>query len=125
MKAFLDTHAVVGLYEGDSSVFSRPALDLIERSALFISPIVQLELSLLREIGRFEIPPSTIIEGVATDWGVGLADDPIGAIVARAMEFVWTRDPFDRLLVATAMLHRAPFITRDQKIRENFEQAVW
>ena len=48
-----------------------------------------------------------------------------GDVVAKAMDLHWTRDPFDRLLVATAVLHKAPFVTRDQKILEHFDGAVW
>lgn len=125
MKAFLDTHAAVALYEGNREVFGRRAADLAERSALFVSPVVQLELRFLEEIGRVSAGAADIVGGLATDWGVVMADDPIQAVVAHAMSLGWTHDPFDRLLVATAMLHRAPLITRDQTIHENFADAVW
>lgn len=125
MKAFLDTHAAIGLYEGDEGVFGQAAINLIERVALFLSPVVRLELALLHEIGRVEIGPDEILRGLTDDWGVVVADDPIAAVIARAMSLTWTRDPFDRLLVATAMLHRAPLITRDQKMHEHFSEAVW
>ncbi len=125
MKAFLDTHAAIGLYQGDPGVFGPAAIDLIERVALFLSPVVQLELGLLREIGRVEIGPDEILQALTVGWGVAVADDPIAAVIARAMSLTWTRDPFDRLVVATAMLHRAPLITRDQKIQKHFSEAVW
>ena len=41
------------------------------------------------------------------------------------MPLSWTRDPFDRLLVATALLHQAPLVTCDTRIQENFPGAVW
>ena len=125
MKAFLDTHAAVALYQGDKKVFGRSAADLAERAALFISPVVRLELALLREIGRFQVSPEEIVHGLVDDWGVTVADDPIDSVIAQAMDLSWTRDPFDRLLVATARLHRAPLITRDEKIHDNFAEAVW
>jgi PIN domain nuclease of toxin-antitoxin system len=37
-------------------------------------------------------------------------------VVTQAMPLSWTRDPFDRLIVATAILHRAPLVTRDERI---------
>lgn len=52
MKAFLDTHAAVLLYESDRGVFGRAAAELAERAALFLSPIVELELAFLAEIGQ-------------------------------------------------------------------------
>jgi len=125
LKTFLDTHAAVFLAAGDIDEFGRAAQDLLERSALFVSPIVRLELQLLNEIGRISAKPDAVLTYLATDCGVTLADDPIQAVVLHAVRLEWTRDPFDRLLVATAMLHRAPLVTRDQEIHEHFEGAVW
>lgn len=125
MKAFLDTHVAVLLWRGDVGDFSPRAADLIERSALFVSPVVRLELAFLREIGRLTASADEILAALSSDCGVFQSDDPISTIVARAMDLDWTRDPFDRLLVATARLHRAPFLTRDARILEHFEAAIW
>ncbi len=125
MKAFLDTHAAIALYEGSPKVFGRGAIEVVERAALFISPIVRLELAFLREIGRFEVSPDEIVQGLIHDWGVSVSDDPIASVSAHATDLTWTRDPFDRLLVATALLHRAPLITRDEKIQASYAEAVW
>jgi PIN domain nuclease of toxin-antitoxin system len=46
-------------------------------------------------------------------------------LVPLAMPLTWTRDPLDRLLVATALLHQAPLVTRDARIQENFAGAIW
>jgi PIN domain nuclease of toxin-antitoxin system len=125
VKAFLDTHAAVALCEGRHELFGRRAADLLERSALFVSPVVRLELGFLDEIGRIDAGADEILGALASDLGVVISDDPFQAIVGQAMSFSWTHDPFDRLLVATALLHKAPLITRDQQIRENFKDAVW
>ena len=123
MKTFLDTHAAVILWSGEE--IGKAAEDLFERSALFLSPVVRLELSFLREIGRFDPSPEEILGNLMADFGIRFSNDPMEDIVAEAMPLSWTRDPFDRLLVATAALHRAPFVTRDQTILENFALAVW
>ena len=125
MKAFLDTHVGVALEEGALDNFGIAARDLLERAALFISPVVRLELTYLREIGRLTVPPDEILGGLATRLGIVQSEDPIASVVAEALTLSWTRDPFDRLLVATASLHRAPFITSDQRILENFADATW
>lgn len=125
MKAFLDTHAAVALEEGATEVFGHAAIDLLERAALFISPVVRLELTFLAEIGRLTVEPDEILGHLATRLGVFQSEDPMAAVVAEAVKLTWTRDPFDRLLVATAALHRAPLITNDQLIRESFDGAVW
>ncbi len=125
MKCFLDTHAAVALWRGDVDAFGRRSQDLLERSAVFVSPIVRLELALLKEVGRLSVSPDEILGALAVDLGVRLANDPIEPVVAKAMDLHWTRDPFDRLLVATAMLHKVPLVTRDQLINEHFDDAVW
>ena len=125
MKAFLDTHAAVALYEGEVELFGRRAADLLERSALFVSPIVRLELVFLNEVERVHVGADDILDSLAREIGVLLSDDPVQALVTHAKSLSWTRDPFDRLLVATAMLHRAPFITQDRQILQNYKEAVW
>lgn len=125
MKAFLDTHAAVALWSGDTDAFGPRSQDLLERSALFVSPVVRLELALLKEVGRLNVTADEILNALDVDCGVRLAEDPVSLVVDRAMPLHWTRDPFDRLLVATAMLHKAPLVTRDTLIREHFEDAVW
>jgi len=125
MRAFLDTHAAVFLWEGRAEVFGSKSRELLERAALFVSPIVRLELQFLREIGKLKVDADQILGSLASDARVVASDDALGALVPLAMPLSWTRDPFDRLLVATALLHQAPFVTRDRCIHENFAGAVW
>ena len=125
MKAFLDTHVAVLLFEGRAEDLGAAAVDLIERAALFISPVVRLELAFLAEIRRIRADADSVLAGLATDLGLSIADDPMAAVIAQSMGLDWTRDPFDRLLVATAMLHRAPFVTHDRRIHEHYDKAVW
>ncbi len=56
---------------------------------------------------------------------VTVSRDRVETVVERAMTLSWTRDPFDRVIVATADLHGAPLLTRDERIRENYPAAVW
>ena len=125
MKAFLDTHAAIALEEGAKEVFGRAAIDLMERAALFVSPVVRLELAFLAEIERLTVDPDEVLGNLATKLGIVQSDDPMAAVVTEAMDLGWTRDPFDRLLVATAALHRSPLITNDQRIHDNYADAVW
>jgi PIN domain nuclease of toxin-antitoxin system len=125
MKVFLDTYACIFLLEGDEAAFGKRAKQELERAALFISPLVRLEFAYLHEIHRINHAPDRLLSELTTAYGVTEASDPIQEIVAEAMALTWTRDPFDRLIVATAKLHRAPLITQDQTILEHFENAVW
>ena len=42
-----------------------------------------------------------------------------------AMEFSWTRDPFDRLIAAQALVSGERLLTRDRLIRANCSWAFW
>jgi PIN domain nuclease of toxin-antitoxin system len=45
--------------------------------------------------------------------------------VQAAADLFWTRDPFDRLIAAHAIVANAPLITADAAIRENLPLATW
>ncbi len=125
MKAFLDTHAAVALGEGETEVFGSAAIDLLEHAALFVSPVVRLELAFLNEIGRLTAKPDEVLGDLASNLGIAQSEDSMAAVIAEAVGLTWTRDPFDRMLVATAALHRAPLITNDRRIHKNFDGAAW
>jgi len=125
MKAFLDTHAAVFLWEGRGELFGSGSRELLERALLHVSPLVRLELGFLREVGKLKVEPGEILGSLTGDYGVTVTADPMDRLIPLAMPLSWTRDPFDRLLVATALLHEAPLITRDNRIQEHFAGAVW
>ena len=121
----LDTHVVAWLFAGRADLLSARARTEIEGGDLVISPIVVLELQYLWETKRTTEPASVVVDDLASRIGLGLSQAPFPAVARRAVDLAWTRDPFDRLIVATAALHRAPLLTRDERIRQNFAGAVW
>lgn len=125
MRAFLDTHAAIFLWSGRIEEFGKRSKRLLEGADLAVSPVVKLELALLQEIGRITVSPQALLGALLEDCGVHAVDDPLPAVIERALPITWTRDPFDRLLVATAALHGAPLVTRDAKMQAHFAGAVW
>lgn len=125
MRAFLDTHAAIFLWEGRTELFGSGSRELLERAVLQVSPLVRLELGFLREVGKLKVEPDHLLGSLTADYGVTVTADPIDRLIPLAMPLSWTRDPFDRMLVATALLHEVPLITRDARIQENFAGAVW
>ncbi|HYG63963.1 MAG TPA: PIN domain-containing protein [Thermoanaerobaculia bacterium] len=125
MRAFLDTHAAIFLYEGRAELFGAASRELLERAALHVSPMVRLEMGFLKEVGKLKVDPDLLLGTLAADYGVTATSDTLDSLVPLAMPLTWTRDPFDRLLVATALLHQAPLVTRDARIQECFDGAVW
>jgi len=98
---------------------------LVDRSELRVSPVVLLEMQLLREIGRVNIGPDQWLEILRADFGVTVCTLSLNRVIAESFALTWTRDPFDRLIVAQAIAGKGKLITKDAKIRENFASAIW
>jgi PIN domain nuclease of toxin-antitoxin system len=113
------------LYEGRSELLSVPAARAIETGDLFVSPVVDLELQYLHEIGRITKGAGPVLATLSRELGLRIGEESFVRIVAKAREFSWTRDPFDRLMVAHAALVRARLVSKDQTIRNHFQGAVW
>lgn len=122
---FLDTHVVAWLYAGRIERFPRAALEFLEGGQISISPMAGLELQYLYEIQRLTEPGFTVIADLEKRIGLTVADVSLAEITALAHDVSWTRDPFDRLIVAQAMFHEARLLTADRIILENYEHACW
>ena len=122
---YLDTHAIVWLYAGLIEKFSETTRELINSHEICISPIVRLELQYLHEIQRVTDESQVIVADLSNRIGLLICDKPLNLIVTRALIISWTRDPFDRLIVANAALNDNLLLSKDQRIRENYTFARW
>lgn len=121
----LDTHVVAWLFAGRADLLSARARTSIEEGDLVISPVVVLELQYLWETKRTTEPASVVVDDLASRIGLGLSQAPFPAVARKAVELGWTRDPFDRLLVAQAQLERCAFLTADAHILDYDVDVVW
>jgi PIN domain nuclease of toxin-antitoxin system len=121
----LDTHVVVWLYSGLLNLIPSQIALAINENSLRVSPIVALEIQYLYETRRITIQADTILEDL--DLRIGLRFDRLSfARVARqAVLEKWTRDPFDRLIVAQARIRQVPLLTKDKAIRNHYKNARW
>lgn len=120
----LDTHIAVALFEGRVGMLSARARRLIDREPLSISPAVLLELELLHEIRRIRLPARDVSERLRNDLSIPVADDALDAIARAALPLAFTRDPFDRLIVAHATLRDAALLTQDEWIAANYRNTL-
>lgn len=97
----------------------------IEAEPVFISPIVELELAYLFEVGRVTEPASAPLAALRRTIGLQVADASLAEIAGAAADLTWTRDPFDRLIAAHSIVAGAPLVTANRTIRENLPQAIW
>ena len=122
---FIDTHVAVWLFYGEKDEFSSLARKSIESNALFVSPMVALELNYLKEIGRIEHDSEAVLPALKAQFGVEVFESNFMDIIQEAGTFKWTRDPFDRIISAHAFLEGMKLLTRDKNIRAQFELAFW
>jgi len=57
--------------------------------------------------------------------GLDVADVGVATLTEAATGLTWTRDPFDRLIAAQAVVAGVPLVTADRTILANLHQAVW
>jgi PIN domain nuclease of toxin-antitoxin system len=116
----LDTNALIWSLQGH-----KRAQPLARQARQYLSPASVLELQFLLELGRIRLAPHvTLTDGVQDDrWA--LDEPPAGRWFTRAADMSWTRDPFDRLLVAHASLRGWRLATGDDALIERLgPQAV-
>lgn len=117
---FLDTHIVVWLYDALLNKLSPHAQSVLENGELRISPMSILELQYLYEIKRINVKPKTILHHLEINIDLKKDEAHFSDIVAEAMSFTWTRDPFDRIIVAQAKYNKAYLVTADQIIQAHY-----
>ncbi len=122
---YLDSHVVVWLYAGLVGKFSQAVKDLINECEIYICPVVRLELQYLYEIQRITDDVDAIVSDLSMRMGLKVCDKDFNTIVSKAMTFAWTRDPFDRLIVANAGLNDNILISKDQNILGHYLNAKW
>jgi PIN domain nuclease of toxin-antitoxin system len=125
-RLYLDTHILVWLYQDGAARLTSEGVRAIEAAEqLLISPIVEFELTYLHGISRINCRAVTILDSLRRDIGLETCTQPFAAVIGAALPLDWTRDPFDRIIVAQAAHRESPLLTADQNIRNHYSAAVW
>lgn len=114
MKVLLDTHVLLWALADDARL-SRSHREMIDQGAeLFVSAATVWEIAIKRALGKLTAPADIA--------------KTIAAVGCRPLPITWRHaeeagnlpphhaDPFDRLLVAQAMVEGMPLATEDRKI---------
>jgi PIN domain nuclease of toxin-antitoxin system len=121
----LDTNVVVWLLTGNRAAVSDHAVAALTDDAhpLLVSAASVWEIAIKRSLGKLRL---------ADGWqaalrGLDVTPLPITSMHAEAVEDLpWHhRDPFDRLLVAQAMVEQCPLVTADTRLAAYSIDVVW
>jgi PIN domain nuclease of toxin-antitoxin system len=121
----LDTHLVLWWMSGEASRIGKKALAALGSDGIepIVSAVTIWEAAIKRGLGKLESPDDLLpqLQGA----GVELLP-----ITARHTDLVASlplhhRDPFDRLLIAQAMLEGLPLVSDDAVLRRYDVEVVW
>jgi len=124
MRVLLDTHALLWALSGDPQL-STTARSIIEdlENEVFVSTVSAWEISIKRALGKLEAP----IELGAAVTDAGLLPRLLRFEDCERLDQLPSlhRDPFDRMLVAQALVDGIPIVTRDPAVVRYPVQTIW
>jgi len=116
-RCLLDTHLVLWWVAGDRRL-GAPTRRLIESSACAVSVITMAEISMKAAAGKLRLPAQPLDERLGHA-GIAILPLSLGHVQAASRLMGHHADPFDCLLVGTALSERMQFATRDQVLLEH------
>ena len=128
MRVLLDTHALVWALAEPDRLSSRARAALADPATVaFVSLVSAWELAILEglERVRLQVPLAALFtEGLAA-LGIQLLPIRLAHIAGVAALPQHHRDPFDRLLVATALAERLTVVTADDVFNRYGVPVLW
>ncbi len=102
--AYLDTHLAIWLHAGRVSKLTRAAKSAMEEYPLLISPMVYLAFDLMFASGRCLALAYKVLSDLTSSFCIEICTHPFAAVAAAAIDIGWTKDPFDRIIVAQSVI---------------------
>ncbi len=124
MKLLLDTHAALWFLTDDDRMGENAKQHLSDDSnQVLLSAAVVWEIAIKRALGKLVAPK----EYLSLLLGADVQPLPISVDHAEAVEELPAHhgDPFDRMLVAQALLEGAAIVSRDEVLRRYGATLVW
>ena len=126
MRLLLDTHTLLWLVENDARLSDAAKAAVFSADYVAVSVASLWEIAIKQSIGKLDLDAS--VEEVAnacTEQGVDVLRIAYQHLDAIKLLSEIHRDPFDRLLVATAQCEDMTIVTKDENIAKYDVQTVW
>jgi PIN domain nuclease of toxin-antitoxin system len=124
--ALLDTHAWVWSLTDDPRLSAKARKTIANAGAIYVSPISFFEISQKTRLGKWPEMASFVdgLPGLLEQQG-GLAARLDPTVCTLAGSLAWAhRDPFDRLIAATAILEKLPLVSADAAF-DGLVKRIW
>lgn len=127
MAYLLDTHTLIWFFEGDTKL-SKLATEIIEekRNPVYLSVVSIWEIAIKNSIGKLELQKTieTIVNDTKKD-GISILNIKTEhALKVKELPF-HHKDPFDRMLIAQAMVEDFKIISVDAIFDQYEIEKVW
>lgn len=128
MKVLLDTHSLFWFIEG-SSQLSEAAREIISKPghAIFVSPASYWEMAIKISLGKWKLnrPYDDFLDVAFSGYGfqtIPVLPRHTSRLLALPFHH---KDPFDRLIVAQALVDQLPIVSADQSLDTYGVQRIW
>jgi PIN domain nuclease of toxin-antitoxin system len=131
MKIVLDTHTLLWFIEGSSKLSIKARLKIEDlRNEIFVSSISLFEIAIKLKLGKLVLhkPLSEIFQDIKSAEIKVINISDLHLLEYQSIPFYTEhRDPFDRLIIATAIVERADIISMDQKFiyYKDLVKVIW
>jgi PIN domain nuclease of toxin-antitoxin system len=119
MLLLLDTHILLTVARGEGErfpLFIQSALRN-ERNTIFASAVSLWEIAIKHRLGKLPLPyPLEEWPRALSAFAIALMDVVVPHVLAEAEPVPDTKDPFDRLLLATCHMESMRFVTLDRSL---------
>jgi len=127
IRYLIDTHTAMWFFNGDAKL-SKTANDIIYdfSNPIYMSIASAWEVAIKLSIGKLDIINCTadFLRDAETNKIIILPISPASLTALETLPMIH-RDPFDRLLIATAITEQMTFITDDENIAKYEVSQIW
>ena len=125
LRLLLDTHALIWALSGPRRLPPRVASEVRNpENEVYLSPVGTWEIAIKAALGKIDVDVATVAAG-AHDAGF----EELAVTIAHTIQLstlpAHHRDPFDRLLVAQAMVERLTIVTHDPLLARYSPPILW
>jgi PIN domain nuclease of toxin-antitoxin system len=128
MKYLLDTHTFIWM-AGEPAKLSGKVNEIVSKgqSELYLSAASAWEMALLWKLKLIELPdePQRFVPEVLHTLSVTPLPIGVNQAIAAATLPLIHRDPFDRIIIAEAIMRKMTVLTRDERLADYGVQILW